>query len=74
MAVWVLDNAGLVAFVDEHKDDHTMPVKAKFRCPGQGKVKMSALCQKQTLHKTSFNLGLQLFTTLAGSVLTTRLC
>ena len=25
-------------------------VKAKFRCPGQGKVKMSALCQKQTLH------------------------
>lgn len=24
-------------------------VKAKFRCPGQGKVKMSALCQQQTL-------------------------
>lgn len=24
MAVWVLDNAGLDAFVDEHKDDHTM--------------------------------------------------
>lgn len=33
----------------------TFNVKAKFKCPGQGKVEMSALCQKRKLRDSGKN-------------------